>query len=523
MNKQLQDLTLDEKIGQLIMFGFDALEINDHVLELVEEYKVGNIILFARNVESPEQLFNLNQSIQQLAKKDLGIPMFISIDQEGGMVTRIKQGSTFFPGAMTICATNDPQNANYVGKYMGQELKYLGINMNLAPSLDVNNNLKNPVIGVRSYSDDPQMVATYGSMFIEGLQEYVIATAKHFPGHGDTHVDSHLALPIIHVNQKRFEEVELVPFKEAIHKGVKAIMSSHINFPLINEENRPTTLSRNSLTGLLREQLGFEGLIVTDCMEMKAIQYQYTTPVGAKLAILAGANIICISHTKELQIASVKAIKDAVISGEIPIELLDERVQRVLHYKKEISNAQPQTTFEEIKGIVINQATKDFAQKVVSNAVTRVHGQGAPSLQDTLLIASNPMATSIADEDDGNNDIIHAVQQELKELDTLRVSIKPTEDEITKIVEQAKQYKQVIYCSYNANIHTSQMDCMNQLKELDNTLYVCSMRNPYDAYFNPNLEHLINFYEYTPNSIRALIQFLKGELPLRGKLPVHYE
>ncbi len=212
MKYDINKMTLEEKIGQLFMFGFDALEINDHALKLIKEYKVGNVILFARNVKSPEQVFKLNQNLQKLAFEEIGIPLFISIDQEGGMVTRLHTGATFFPGAMTTAATGDSNNAYLIGKYMGRELISLGINMNYAPVLDVNNNPKNPVIGVRSYSDNPETVAQFGSAFIQGLQENVIATGKHFPGHGDTHVDSHLALPMVPYDMDRLNKIELVPW-----------------------------------------------------------------------------------------------------------------------------------------------------------------------------------------------------------------------------------------------------------------------------------------------------------------------
>ncbi|MBU1143018.1 MAG: beta-N-acetylhexosaminidase, partial [Firmicutes bacterium] len=282
MKYDLNKLTLEEKIGQLFMFGFDATDVNDHAIKLIKEYRIGNVILFARNIKTPEQVFKLNQNLQKLSLKELGIPLFISIDQEGGMVSRITSGATFFPGAMTIAATNDVHNAYLSGKYMGLELINLGINMNFAPVLDVNNNPKNPVIGVRSFSDQPKMVAEYGSAFIKGLQENVIATGKHFPGHGDTHIDSHLALPKVAYGMDRLNPVELVPFKHAIQNGIQAMMSSHIDFPALTENGLPTTLSKKCMTGFLREELGFEGLIVTDGMQMKAIQDNYTT-VGASL------------------------------------------------------------------------------------------------------------------------------------------------------------------------------------------------------------------------------------------------
>jgi len=203
----IEKLTLDEKIGQLLMFGFDALELNDHAIDLIKNYKFGNVILFTRNVKSMKQLFDLTKNLQKLALDSIGIPLLISIDQEGGMVTRLKNGGTYFPGAMTLAASADSENAYLSGKYMGRELISLGLNMDLAPVLDVNNNPMNPVIGVRSFSDDPGVVSEYGIKYIKGLQENVIATAKHFPGHGDTNADSHLALPLIDHSKERLEKV----------------------------------------------------------------------------------------------------------------------------------------------------------------------------------------------------------------------------------------------------------------------------------------------------------------------------
>ena len=253
----IDNLTLDEKIGQLLMFGFDALELNDHAIELIKEYHFGSIILFTRNVKTMKQLFDLNKNLQKLAMSSLKIPLFISIDQEGGMVTRLKSGGTYFPGAMTLSASNSSDNSYLCGKFMGKELVSLGFNMDLAPVLDVNNNPLNPVIGVRSFSDNPEVVSEYGIQFMKGLQENVIATAKHFPGHGDTNTDSHLSLPLISHGVERLDAVELYPFKKAIDNGIKAIMSSHINFPAYTEKGLPTTLSKKCLTGLLREKLGF--------------------------------------------------------------------------------------------------------------------------------------------------------------------------------------------------------------------------------------------------------------------------
>ena len=514
-NFDINDLTIDEKIGQILMFGFDALEINDHAINMIKNYHVGNVILFTRNVKSVKQLFELNQNLQKLALSTIGIPLLISIDQEGGMVTRIKNEATFFPGAMTIATTKDVNMAYLSGKYMGEELVKLGINMNLAPSLDVNNNPLNPVIGVRSYSDNPKIVSDFGLKTIEGLQENVIATAKHFPGHGDTQVDSHLELPKIDFDKERLDRIELYPFKKAIKNGVKAIMSSHINFPAYTEDNLPTTLSKKCLTGLLREELEFEGLIITDCMEMKAIQHNYTTELGALMAINAGANLVCVSHTEDLQIGAVNKIKEAVDSGRLSVELINERVARVLSYKEDLDISVIDNLLEDVTPYIGSKKHKDLAYNIVRSGATIKKGKPFVKKEKTLLIAVTPTVTSIADEDDGYEDIVTSVKKNLVGFDTISISARPSIEEINVSIESSVRYDQVIVCSYNANIYTSQLVLINELSKLKLELNVIAMRNPYDLLYTHSIENYVCFYEYTPNSIEALMEYLKGDLKLK--------
>jgi len=516
---QIDKLSLEEKIGQLIVFGFDALTLNDHAIELIKKYKAGNVILFARNVESPEQVFKLNQNLQKLALETIGIPLFICIDQEGGMVTRIKKGATYFPGAMTLSASHQANNAYVSGQYMGRELKALGINMNLAPDLDVNNNPHNPVIGVRSFGDDVESVKTYGLENIRGLQEHVIATAKHFPGHGDTSVDSHLDLPKIDKDLDSLNALELAPFKAAINQGVKAIMSSHINFPAITENGLPTTLSYHCLTGLLRKKLGFSGLIMTDCMQMKAIQTYYTTKKGTLMAVKAGADLVCISHSRDLQVEAIEYLRDSVLNQQLPIHIVDERVSRILAFKKANIELNQNQDYQDVKDIIFDQKAKDFALDVVRQAMTLVKGDLIQDLNHTLLIASEPISTTIADEDDGAYSIIKSVQKAIPYLHTHKVSVGLDDDEIKLVLEKASHYKQVVFCSYNANIYVNQQILMRRLNASTH-LHVIAMRNPYDTLFVEDLKNCVLLYEYTPNSIQVLIEYLKGELTPKGLSPV---
>ena len=524
MNKyNINELTTDEKIGQLLMCGFDALEMNEHVINLIKEYKVGNIVLFTRNVKSMKQVFELNKNLQKLAFKHIGIPLLISIDQEGGMVTRIRNGATYFPGAMTIAATNDSNNAYISGKNMGEELINLGINMNLAPVLDVNNNPMNPVIGVRSFSDSPETVTEYGIKLFEGLQENVIATAKHFPGHGDTNLDSHLELPIIDYDDERLNNVELYPFKKAINKGIKAIMSAHINFPAYTEDNLPTTLSKKCLTGLLRNELKFEGLILTDCMEMKAIQDNYTTEKGSLMSIQAGANLVCLSHSEYLQHGAINKIREAVESNELSMDLLNERVSRVLKVKEDLDISILEKEFSEVEAIFLKTENRDAAYEMVKSAVTLVRGKSFEKIDKSLIIAATPTVTTIADDQGGTYNIVSTVEEVLKGFDTLQVHAKPSDKDIEEAVDLAKNYSQVTVCTYNGNIYKSQIKLVMALAKLNLELNVIAMRNPYDLLENKDIKNYVCFYEYTPNSVNVLMEYLKGSIKLTGKVPITYE
>lgn len=261
--------------------------------------------------------------------------MWIAIDQEGGMVARIDHKRVSrIPGNMALGATGNPDYSYGVSRVSAEELLQLGINMNFAPCLDVNNNARNPVIGVRSFGEDPERVAEHGVAVIKAFQEKGLsAAAKHFPGHGDTNVDSHMGLATVEHDLDRLQQVELKPFIEAIRAGVDVIMTAHVIFPAIEPERIPATLSRSVLTGLLREDLAYDGIIVTDCLEMHAIAKFFGIGEGAVNAIEAGADVVLVSHTLNDQIEAIEAVKHAVRTGRISEKTIDAAVTRILALK----------------------------------------------------------------------------------------------------------------------------------------------------------------------------------------------
>ncbi len=333
-------MSLEQKAGQVMAFGFDGVALTPELRAMIQALRPGGVVLFARNVESPRQLAQLNADLQRTVKANGDPSLMISIDQEGGRVARLRKEAGFaeFPSAQTVGASSDPTGtARQIARAMAVEMKVAGINMDLAPVLDVNNNPANPVINDRSFGADPALVAACGVAFIEALQaEGILAVGKHFPGHGDVTVDSHVALPVVPHDRARLKAIEFVPFKAAIRAGVAGIMSAHIAFPAIDSTpNLAATLSRKVMTDLLRDEMNFAGIRMTDSLEMGALQSSgYPVPLAAVTALKAGADMLLFNCGHALNHQAHAALVDAVRRGEIPAARLDDAVRRVLIAKE---------------------------------------------------------------------------------------------------------------------------------------------------------------------------------------------
>ncbi len=337
-----RDLSIEERVGQVFMVGFSGTSPED-AAPAIRDLKAGGIIYFARNVGTVEETAALSAALQDMAVQvsAKNLPLLISIDQEGGLVSRLTKGLPGMPGPAALGATGDPGLTEEVSRAIGIQLRAAGINMNLAPVLDVNDNPANPVIGVRSFGGDPDVVVPHGCAAVRGyLSSGVCPVGKHFPGHGNTSVDSHLDLPVLDHGIERLEEVELAPFRAAVAEGLPAIMTAHIVFKALDPKN-PATMSAAVLNGLLREKIGFRGLILTDCMEMQAVARYPGTVEASLLAFKAGADLLLISHTLALQEKAYYALLSAVRSGEIGEERLNSSVNRILDLKRKTGLPNP--------------------------------------------------------------------------------------------------------------------------------------------------------------------------------------
>ena len=324
----------EQLAGQRLMAGFEGGRLDRALQALIAELRLGGLILFKRNIESPRQLTELCRSAQHCAR-DSGLPpLFIAIDQEGGQVARLGRPFTRFPGNP---AMQDAADALRFARITAIELAWTGINMNLAPVLDVNSNPANPVINTRSFGGDPQLAAACGAAFVAALQGAgVMAVGKHFPGHGDTTIDSHVALPVVAHGRARLEAVEFAPFLAAMAAGVAGIMSAHVHFPAIEPTaNVPATLSHRVLTGLLRDEMGYRGLLLTDSLEMGALATSgYPAPLAAAHALAAGADVLLFNTSPDTLWEAHATIVRWVEGGRLDPARLDEAVLRVLAAKQ---------------------------------------------------------------------------------------------------------------------------------------------------------------------------------------------
>lgn len=508
------------KIGQRLVAGFPGTSMSQAFIELVRNYKVANVILFRWNIESREQLRRLCAEIQQLVLEETGTPAFITIDQEGGMVTRLCEDAGNVPGAMALCATQKPENIRLAGEITGKELRAMGINFDLAPDMDVNDNPDNPVIGVRSYSDDPHKVAQMGVEMVRGLmQADVLCCAKHFPGHGNTSVDSHLGLPRVDKSLEDLEKTELVPFRAAIEAGIPAIMSSHILFPQLEPDGVPATMSRRIMTGLLKETLGFKGLIVSDCMQMNAIQTYYGTVQGVASAVHAGVDLVFISHDADLAAQAARQVMEDLQSGKLDRAEMDASVEKILSYKQRYATLAPLTA--EYAGCAEHQAQ---IRRMLAESMTVVQQpeSGLPRLGETpLFIGCRPFRTTeVSNKEPEDFNFAEYLAGELGGTAAV-ISPNPSAEEIDHILKQAQGHSCLIFGSYNGHLNKGQAILSQKLAATQKPMIQVALRNPYDLKDLPSHVYGLEAYEYTLQCLAVIAQVLSGKIVPSGVLPVH--
>jgi len=523
VNQIIDSMSLSQKIGQMFVVGFNGTSMPSDLANVIKNYNFGNVIYLARNVSNPNTLSQMTNDIQNLMVKENKVPGYITIDQEGGRVVRLTNGGTHFISNMAMAATNDVNNSYLEGQAIGKELKNYGINCNFAPVLDVNNNPENPIIGIRSYSDNPVLVALYGNQLIKGLKKTdVIACSKHFPGHGNTSVDSHYGLPTITSSYEELYQIEFAPFLSAIANGIDAIMTTHIIFSAIDDKY-PATLSEKVLTNFLREELGFNGVIFTDGMEMGAVTKNFGGyDKTAVMAIKAGADVLTYTSFNT-PITAHQALMNAVEIGQITEERINESVRRILLMKLEYGLLDNYLA----KNENISQLLSDNEQMNINFAMqslTQVIGEfdGLNKSKSTLIIS--PTTAYDLGKGLNSNSFANYACNYLKtkghtKVDYINVDNNMTSSQVNQILNVYQNYDQIVIAM--SNVKTSNyketINLVNKVVINHKNVIVIALDTPYDLLSYSNVNNYICVYGYQKASVIALSKYLNGEFKATGK------
>ncbi|MCP4724911.1 MAG: beta-N-acetylhexosaminidase [bacterium] len=481
----INNLNLEQKIGQMFMFGFFGDTVSENLKYLINEKHLGNVIVFARNIRNARALQNLTRDIYS----EFDIPPLIGIDQEGGVVTRITEGATLMPGNMAVASTGDPGLAEEYGRIIGRELRSLGINLNLAPVLDVNRQ-SNPGLGVRSFGETPEKVIEYGSKLIEGLQsEKIFTTGKHFPGIGAAALDTHLDMPAINLTIEELEETDIPPFHNAIENGIDCLMTSHAAFPAFLPESDPVpaTFSKEIMTDYLRGKLGFKGVLITDDLEMGAAEKSMSFADSILTAVKAGADLLCVCHDFDKQKLAIDSVLDAVRSGDIPESKIDESVERILELKNRFIKNREMFFSEDINKHVDEHS--EAAAEIVNSSIQIcsrpdqiLPGSNAgkalvilPRLKEYTKVEELKSVMEKAEQA-----LITETGRYIENIEHIKYTLPPSEEEISEILIKCRESDSVIFCSYNAHLDKKQADLLLSVYKTGKNMILLMLRDPYD-------------------------------------------
>ncbi|MEU1412955.1 glycoside hydrolase family 3 protein [Streptomyces sp. NPDC005731] len=536
-------MTLEEKVGQLFVmrvYGHSATDPDQADIdanlqeigvrtaaELIAKYRVGGIIYFAwaHNTRDPHQIADLSNGIQKASlDQPRGLPVLIATDQEHGIVARVGKPATLFPGAMAVGAGGSHADARTLGRISGAELHALGIRQDYSPDADVNVNPANPVIGVRSFGADPDAVAGLVAAEVKGYQSSgVAATAKHFPGHGDTAVDSHFGFPVITHSRELWEQLDAVPFRAAIRAGIDAIMTAHIMVPALDDSGDPATLSHPILTGILREELGYDGVVVTDSLGMEGVRQKYGDDRVPVLALKAGVDQLL--NPPSLDVAW-NAVLQAVRSGELTEARLDESLLRILRLKAGLGLLErPFVSDAGVDRTVGIPAHLRAADRIADRTTTllvndrRLLPLSRRTHRRVLVIGADP--TSPSGTDGPPTTVLADALTGLGFTATaLSTGTAPSPATIEKAVAAAGNADAVVVGTYNVTAASSQRTLVNQLIGTGKPVVAIALRNPYDVAQLPDVEAFLASYSWTDVELRAAARVIAGRVRPRGKLPV---
>lgn len=519
-------MSLEEKVGQMILSGLNGPGYGPQAERLITVYHLAGVVYFAENTRSAAQTLRLSQQLQAAASQSgQGIPLIISIDHEGGKVFRFQDDLTHFPNFMTLGAANSPDLAAQVAAAAAQELQAVGINASFAPDLDVNREPLNPVIGVRSLGGDPQRVAQIGAAYLNGLQAAgVIGAAKHFPGHGATASDSHEELPVVNRSLDELAQIDLIPFEAAIANGVGMVMVGHIAFPQIDPSGAPASLSPIFVTQILRQDLGYEGVIVTDAMSMGALTNSYPPDQAALLAAQAGCDLLAYT-SPDSAIAAYETLLAAAQQGRLPAAQVEASARRVLRLKARFG------LFGELPtgGPIPLEQNRSLAYQAARQAITLVGPAAAPLVNTpSLLLVTPDVLSSGQAAGDGYSYLGDLLRQRGLQVDEWIYS---TDDNgqaaaISGQVQRAlPQYPLAVLVAWDARLaqrrgNPAQANLAAIIAASSTPLILVAGSSPYDLSLAPPGRPALATYGGLEVQLEALADALLSPTPPTGTLPV---
>lgn len=533
---RIHHMTLPEKVGQLFVtyaYGDNADQPSaadaaqnqalygvDTPAQVVQKYHLGGVIYFnwTNSANNPPQIAHLSNGLQHAAAAQRPrIPLLISTDQETGIVARVGPPATQFPGNMAIGATRNPQYAYTAANITGRELRAIGINQDFAPVSDVNVNPRNPVIGVRSFGSDPALVARLAARQVDGYQDANVAsTAKHFPGHGDTDTDSHTGIPVITHTREQWQQIDRPPFQADIAHHIDAIMTAHIVVPALDPSGDPATLSKPIMTGILRNQLHYDGVVITDSLGMQGVRDKYGDDRVPVLALKAGVDMLLMPPDMDL---AYDAVLNAVRSGELSEKRIDQSVYRVLRLKYERGLfAGPYVDESRVGSVVGTPAHLAAAQEITDHSVTLLKNDGTLPLakgsgQHVLVTGYGVHTTAQLAAD---------LAQRGVSADVYTTGATPSAAAIQEAVSRAGAHDLTVVTTYTAwsDANASQRTLVQALVAAGKPVVVVAVRDPYDIAYFPDAPNFLTTYGYTDVSLEALSRVLFGEVNPSGALPV---
>jgi beta-N-acetylhexosaminidase len=519
-------MTLEQAVGQQFLLTFEGREAPlKQFLDVLRSQHVGGVVLFRhKNMGTLSELRGLTMALQNSAAESGQPPLLIAADQEGGQLIAVDQ-TTPFPGNMALGAAGSEKLAYKVGRALGKELSAVGVNVDFAPVCDVNNNPLNPVIGTRSFGEDPRLVARMSAALIRGLQSSgVAATAKHFPGHGDTSSDSHRGAPIVMHNAKRIRSVELVPFRAAVNSGVRLVMTAHIVMPALNggSNELPATLSPKILRDLLRRKMRFDGVIVSDALDMHAMEQESGYVAETMAAVAAGIDLLLFNHDLARVEPACSNLVQAARRGLLSADEIHASARRILTLKNWIKR-QRQHPLAVIGCKEHLQLAREVARKsltLVRDTARQLPLRVAPN-EKIAVATPRPEDLTPADTSSYVKPVLaDALRRYHPRVDEFSFAMSPAAEEIGTLCERLAKYDVVVLGTINATAHPGQAELVKRLIKQGTRLITVALRMPYDLAAYPKAATYICTYSILPPAMEALAEAIIGRISFAGILPV---